>query len=207
VRWALGRGKLGIVNTSEWANSLMLSSSRELRQRARRIRLPLMDVDGVMTEERIYYMPHYCARAYSPKLSGRISLLNSLQSTPSISADLMSSRISGDARASVAQTSIIWMILTTSSRYTLAVRVFVSRCAWIPDLSSRSWLSVATQISSMTRFFIVKRAVYTGKRKRLGTIAYLQTDPRPNLHQPVAEQSAHIPILCTRQMLAVSLAA
>jgi 3-deoxy-D-manno-octulosonate 8-phosphate phosphatase (KDO 8-P phosphatase) len=35
----------------------MPSSSRELRQRARRIKLLLMDVDGVMTDGRIYYLP------------------------------------------------------------------------------------------------------------------------------------------------------
>jgi len=37
----------------------MPSSSRELRQRARRIKLLLMDVDGVMTDGRIYYMPQF----------------------------------------------------------------------------------------------------------------------------------------------------
>jgi 3-deoxy-D-manno-octulosonate 8-phosphate phosphatase (KDO 8-P phosphatase) len=36
----------------------MPSSSRELRQRARKIRLLLMDVDGVLTDGRIYYLPH-----------------------------------------------------------------------------------------------------------------------------------------------------
>ncbi len=31
---------------------------KQLRQRARRIKLLLMDVDGVMTDGRIYYLPH-----------------------------------------------------------------------------------------------------------------------------------------------------
>jgi len=36
----------------------MPSSSRELRRRAREIKLLLMDVDGVLTDGRIYYVPH-----------------------------------------------------------------------------------------------------------------------------------------------------
>ena len=36
----------------------MISPSRELRRRARQIKLLLMDVDGVMTDGRIYYVSH-----------------------------------------------------------------------------------------------------------------------------------------------------
>ncbi|MGH9431293.1 MAG: KdsC family phosphatase [Terriglobia bacterium] len=35
----------------------MLLNSRDLRQRARRVRLLLLDVDGVLTDGRIYYLP------------------------------------------------------------------------------------------------------------------------------------------------------
>jgi 3-deoxy-D-manno-octulosonate 8-phosphate phosphatase (KDO 8-P phosphatase) len=36
----------------------MPSLSREVRERARKVKLLLMDVDGVMTDGRIYYLPH-----------------------------------------------------------------------------------------------------------------------------------------------------
>ena len=51
-------------------NVLIFVMTKDLRSRARKIKLLLMDVDGVMTDGRIYYLPH--VRATGRPRSGRM---------------------------------------------------------------------------------------------------------------------------------------